>query len=222
VSTTGPAGQAVRPLRRDAERNRQRILCAARTLVAEKGLAVSHDELAEAADVAVGTVYRRFPDKASLFEALFRDELDRVVARADCWLTITDAWQALETFMVDHLEIQATNRGFKDLMLQSAEQFDLMTYFQQTIVPVIGKLVERAHEAQVLRPGVCVQDFVVASIMVGAVIDSARDVDPDLWRRYLAGLLDGFRAVHPAPLPGAPPTADQLDLIKRGCAPPMR
>ncbi|MFI5953753.1 TetR/AcrR family transcriptional regulator [Cryptosporangium sp. NPDC051539] len=222
MSTTGEAGPAVRPLRRDAERNRQRILRAAHTLVAEKGLALSHDELAEAADVAVGTVYRRFPDKASLFEALFRDELDRIVAQADHWLTITDAWQALERFMVDHLEIQATNRGFKDLMLQSAEQFDLICYFQQTIVPIIEELVERGHEARVLRPGVCVQDFVVASIMVGAVIDSARDVNPDLWRRYLAGLLDGFRAVYPAPLPGSPPTADEVDLIKRGCAPPMR
>lgn len=85
---------AQRPLRRDAERNRQRILTAARTLFAEQGLGVSHDQLAAAADVAVGTVYRRFPTKESLIEALFTEEVDDVVAMADAALQIADPWDA--------------------------------------------------------------------------------------------------------------------------------
>src|SRR3954468_13526994 len=92
-----PVAPGQRPLRRDAERNRQRILAAARTLFAEQGLGVSHDQLAEAADVAVGSVYRRFPDKESLIEALFAEEVDDVFAMADAALRIADPWEALVT-----------------------------------------------------------------------------------------------------------------------------
>ena len=60
-----------RPLRRDAERNRLRILAAAREAFAEEGLSVTLDEIARRAGVGVGTVYRRFPDKEQLIDALF-------------------------------------------------------------------------------------------------------------------------------------------------------
>ncbi|HEX7609109.1 MAG TPA: helix-turn-helix domain-containing protein, partial [Solirubrobacteraceae bacterium] len=59
-----------RPLRRDAERNRQRVLAAARELFAERGLDVTLDDIARGAGVGVGTVYRRFPDKEQLIDAL--------------------------------------------------------------------------------------------------------------------------------------------------------
>ena len=72
-----------RPLRRDAERNRQRILEAARDAFAEEGLSVTLDEIARRAGVGVGTVYRRFPDKEQLIEALFEDQMQAFVAMAD-------------------------------------------------------------------------------------------------------------------------------------------
>src|ERR687893_559304 len=66
---------SIRPLRADAERNRQRILAAASTVFAERGLDVSLDDIAGAAGVGVGTVYRRFPDKDALIDALFEDKI---------------------------------------------------------------------------------------------------------------------------------------------------
>jgi AcrR family transcriptional regulator len=60
---------------------------------------VSHDHIARAAEVAVGTVYRRFPDKSSLIEALFAEQVDAVVASARAALRIADPWTALTTFM---------------------------------------------------------------------------------------------------------------------------
>ena len=66
-----------RPLRADAERNRQRILAAAAALFAERGVDVSIDDIAAAAGVGIGTVYRRFPDREALIEALFEDKLAR-------------------------------------------------------------------------------------------------------------------------------------------------
>ena len=72
-----------RPLRKDAERNRQRIIEAAGQLFAERGLGVTLDDVARHAGVGVGTVYRRFPGKEDLVEALFAEEIDLLVARAE-------------------------------------------------------------------------------------------------------------------------------------------
>ena len=80
-------GAGERPLRRDAERNRQRILAAAADLLSERGLDATLDEVARAAGVGVGTVYRRFPDKESLIEELFRDRIDALVTMAEQALT---------------------------------------------------------------------------------------------------------------------------------------
>jgi AcrR family transcriptional regulator len=218
VNPSGTLGQ--RPLRRDAERNRQRILEAARTLFAEQGLGVSHDQLAEAADVAVGTVYRRFPDKESLIEALFTREVDQVMALADSALQITDPWEALVSFMTKSLEIQAGNRSLKELALGGAPGLDLVCQAQARIMPIVGELVARAQAAGVLRPGIGTEDFGLVPIMIGAIIDSARDVDPNLWRRTLTLVMDGFRAQHCAALPCCPPSPDQMAQIKNGWRPP--
>ena len=68
-----------RPLRRDAERNRQRILQAAAEVFAERGLSATMDDIAEHASVGVGTVYRRFPDKELLIDALFEERMARML-----------------------------------------------------------------------------------------------------------------------------------------------
>ena len=208
-----------RPLRRDAERNRLRILVAARTLFAEQGLGVSHDQLAEAADVAVGTVYRRFPDKESLIEALFAEEVDDLLALAEDSLQIEDPWEALVTFMTRSLETQAGNRSLKELALGGAPGLALVCQAQERVSPIIGELVERAQAACLLRPGIGTEDFALVPIMIGAIIDSARDVDPDLWRRTLALVLDGFRAEHCGALPCAAPSPEQMARIKNGWRP---
>ena len=88
-NTTGPASGA-RPLRRDAERNRQRILAAAAEVFNERGLDVSLDEIARHAGVGVGTVYRRFSTKEELVEALFMERLGAVAAIAEQALKAPD------------------------------------------------------------------------------------------------------------------------------------
>jgi AcrR family transcriptional regulator len=218
VDFCGATGQ--RPLRRDAERNRQRILDAARTLIAEQGLGVSHDQLAEAADVAVGTVYRRFPDKESLIEALFAEQVDDIIGSARAALEIPDPWEALVTFLTQALQIQAGNRGLKELALGGAPGLALVCRAQDEISPIMDELVARAQRAGLLRPGVGSEDFSLIPIMVGAIIDSARDVDEHLWRRTLALVLDGFRVENSGPLPCCTPSPEQLMQIKHGWRPP--
>lgn len=220
MSTSGGAG--LRPLRRDAERNRQRILDAARALVARQGLGVSHDEIARAADVAVGTVYRRFPDKESLVEALFADRLDEVVAAAEAARDLLDPWHALTVFMTDTLEHQAGNRGLGELMFGAARAMTLSTEARRRVAPIVDDIVRRARAAGVIRAGVSAADLAFVPIMVGAVMESARGIDDDLWRRMLALVLDGFRADHDQSLPGDPPAGATFDAVMSNWRPPRQ
>ena len=220
MTTSG--GDTGRPLRRDAERNRIRILDAARTLVAQRGLSISHDEIARAADVAVGTVYRRFPDKESLVEALYADRLDEVVAAAEAARDLPDPWQALVTFMTDTLEHQAHNRGLGELSYGTARAMKLSTQARERVAPVVDDIVRRAQAAGVIRAGVGAADLAFVPIMVGAVMESARGIDNDLWRRMLTLVLDGFRSDHDAPLPGRQPSGQTFDAIMSSSRPARR
>ncbi len=205
-----------RPLRRDAERNRQRILAAAASLIAERGLGVSHDEIARSAEVAVGTVYRRFPDKSSLIEALFGHQVEAVVASAHAALDIVDPWAALETFLTDILQMQARSRGLRELSSGSPHGVALAAHARARIAPVVTELLARAHAAGVVRRDLTEPDLALVPVMIGAVMHSARGVDPELWRRTLMIVLDGLRSVRGDPLPGAPPDMAQLAHIIGG------
>ena len=211
MSTGDHCGE--RPLRRDAERNRQRILAAAAALIAEHGLTVSHDQIARAADVAVGTVYRRFPTKPSLIQALYTDQVHAVVTSARAALQITDPWQGLVTFMTTIMQFQAENRGLRELSNGAPDGLALAAYARTQIAPVVTELLTRARQAGAVRPDVTEQDLALVPIMIGAVIHSARHVDPQLWHRALAIVLDGLRPEHAAPLPGAAPDSTQLARI---------
>lgn len=202
-----------RPLRRDAERNRQRILTAAAALYAEHGLNVSHDQIAQAADVAVGTVYRRFPDKSDLIETLFTDQVEVVVADARAALTITDPWQALVAFMTNVLEHQAANRGLRELTTGAPDGLSLATHARTQIAPVVTELLARAQQANVVRPDITEQDLALIPIMIGAIIHATGRPNPDLWRRTLAIVLNGLRPGNGEPLPGTPPDTTQVARI---------
>ena len=201
------------PLRRDAERNRQRILTAAAGLYAQHGLKVSHDQIAQAADVAVGTVYRRYPDKSALIADLFTGQVNAVVADARAALAITDPWQALVSFMTDVLNHQAANRGLRELTTNAPDGIALATQARSQIAPVVTELLARAQQANVVRPDITERDLALLPIMIGSIIHTAGPANPDLWRRTLTIVLDGLRPEHPEPLPGSPPDAVQLPQI---------
>lgn len=205
-------------MRRDAEQNRQKILAAARRLIAEQGLEVSHDQIAQAAGTAVGTVYRRFPTKDTLVTALFAEQVEVVVRAAEAALEVEDSWQALAGFLTATLELQAASRGLRELSTGSPHGRELARYARARIAPVVSHLVARAHGDGVLRADVAEQDLALIPVYVGAVIQHARLVSPDLWRRVLAVVLAGLRPAPGPPLPGPAPTSEQLAQIIDGSA----
>lgn len=204
-------------LRRDAERNRQRILDAARRLYAETGLRASHDEVARAAGVGVGTVYRRFPDRESLQAAVFDRQLDDVVALAETARDRPDPWAALSGFMTAVLELQSADKGLRDLLAGAPDASALAGTARRRISPVVGDMLARAQLAGQVRAEVTVADLALVPVMVGAVIEATRRVDPDQWRRTLALVLAGLepRAAD-RPLPTGPLSPAAFDQVLGG------
>jgi len=185
---------STRPLRADAERNRARILAAADEVFAERGLEVSLDDIAAHAGVGVGTVYRRFPDKDALIDALFEDKIDRAVALAEEALEIEDAWEAFTTFVRGMCRMQAQDRGFKDALLLRGPGRVRVSAARERIAPRAMKLLARAQEAGAVRSDLGAFDVPMINLCVGLIADRTRDVAPDYWERILTLLLDGVAA----------------------------
>lgn len=206
-------------LRRDAERNRQRILEAAGRLIGERGLDISHDEIAREAHVGVATVYRRFPTCEQLFDAVYDRQLEAMVEVADEAARIDDPWQALEFFLVRTFEEQAANRGLRELLIGHGGGSALARRAQAQIGPVVGKMVARAQLAGSLNPAIGATDMAMIPVMINAVMHASRDVDPQLWRRWVAIILEGMgTGPRRRELPGASPTSDEVAQLIGGNA----
>lgn len=188
-----PAAPA-RPLRRDAELNRQRIIAAAHDIFGERGLEATLDDVAHHAGVGVGTVYRRFPSKEHLVEAMFVDQIDAIRKLAEEALRTEDPWQAFTDFTWRAMELHAGDRGLREVMLSNVFGHERVAEAKAQLVPLVTQLVERAQASGDLRPDFMPTDIPLLHHMIGSVIEFTHGIQPDLWRRSLALLLDGLRA----------------------------
>ncbi|CRK59625.1 Transcriptional regulator, TetR family [Alloactinosynnema sp. L-07] len=204
---------ATKPLRADAERNRVRVVIAARELFASHGLDVTLDDVARHAGVGVGTVYRRFPNKEALVLAVFDHVLDELVEHIDAAVAEPDAWVGLSRLITDIAEKQAADRGLYEICTRA--DFGQMERISAHFIPTMEALVSRAKEQGALRPDFEAPDIGPLLIMVAASAELTRAIDPDLWRRYLTMLLDGIRAGCSSPLRIDAPTHEQMDQAMR-------
>ncbi|GLY30484.1 TetR/AcrR family transcriptional regulator [Kineosporia sp. NBRC 101731] len=203
-----PESSAV--LRRDAERNRQLLLRTASDLMAEAGLQVSYEDIARAAGTGMGTVYRRFPQRQDLIDALFSEHVDMVMGLAEEAALQDDAWAGLVWFLERQLEREAAHRGLSELLRGREQSSDLVVQTRARMTPIITDLIARAVRAEQLPPGVVPGDFVAVHLMVGSILDASRAFDPDLWRRALQIGLAGLRH---ADLPDPAPGNDIIDRL---------
>jgi AcrR family transcriptional regulator len=183
-----------RPLRKDAERNRQRILDAARELFAQEGVGVTLNDIAHHAGVGVGTVYRRFPDKSQLIEELFEQQVTELVGLMEEAVEDPDPWRGLTGFLRRNLELQARDRAFREIIVGTPEAAQRMQQVRARMFPLGAKLVQRAKDAGALRADFEPSDVPMMFLMLTTVLDAAREVQPELWRRYLEVFIQGLRA----------------------------
>jgi AcrR family transcriptional regulator len=188
------AGDSGAPnLRKDAERNRRRIIEAARELCAIRGLEATLNEVAHHANLGVGTVYRRFPTKDALFEAIFQDGIDQLVGLAEAALDAEDSWEGFASFVWQMCELTATDRGLREVTFSKAYCGGQVDAGRNRLDPPVSELVERAKRDGYLRSEVSSTDMPLLGLMAGAVSEYAGEVSSNLWRRYVAVLLQGMR-----------------------------
>ncbi|MEB8338806.1 TetR/AcrR family transcriptional regulator [Streptomyces endophyticus] len=199
-----PSGSApARPLRADAERNRQRIIAAAREVFAERGVDVTLDDIARHAGVGVGTVYRRFADREELIEAVFEDQVERLAVVAEEAARCEDPWTGLEQLLLVTGQYFADNRGLRDVLLDSAPDRRRAVSMRERLTPAVAAVLTRAQQAGLLRDDIEPTDVPLIHVMLMAAAEQGRAVTPDLWKRYLTLILDGLRhdRERPTPLP---------------------
>lgn len=210
---TTTADPELRPLRRDAERNRLKILAAAREIFAERGLEATLDDVADRAGVGVGTVYRRFASREVLVDEIFAEELDGLAALAAECGHEPDGWSGFARFLEEATERLALNRGLCQITLTSTHGRARVEHCRERISPAVELLVERAQAEGQLRSDLAVTDVPLLMEMLAGAADFGRGAAPDLWRRYLTVLLDGLRAqrLEASALSIGALTDDQLD-----------
>lgn len=193
-----------RPLRADAERNRRRILDAARTVFAEHGLGVGVEAVAREAGVGVGTIYRRFPTKEHLLQAAVDDRVDDLRTR----LAAVDAgarpWDALAAAAETLAGAAARDRGFYDALQEAAGVLSAPDCARAASLEAIAPFLERAQAAGVARRDVVPLDVLALCSNAGKLPRWRIEAEPQLWRRYLAIALDGLRAEGAHALPHPP------------------
>jgi AcrR family transcriptional regulator len=180
---------AERPLRADARRNRERILKAARTVFAHQGIDAQIDDVAKRAKVGVGTVYRHFPTKEVLVDALVRERFEEIAGYATEALEREDAWEGFSELIWRAAERNAEDRCFCDVVAFT----DQSRIVEETgLARSVDELMARAKTQGQLRADASQMDIPI--MMAGCSSVMRAFPGPDLWRRYLTLMLDGLRA----------------------------
>jgi AcrR family transcriptional regulator len=189
-----------RHLRADAQRNRERVLEAANTLLATRGVDVSVDEIAQLAQVGVGTLYRNFPTKGALLEALLAARIAPLVVAAREAATADDPGEAFVSFVRRMSDEFANFKALADAMVESGVDIDVAKReLSADLFAAVGALFESAQRAGCLRPDVTIAD--VSAMMMGLGHADPIFMDPSQRARCVAlvcdSLLVGARSVLP-------------------------
>ncbi|MFE2746715.1 TetR/AcrR family transcriptional regulator [Streptomyces scopuliridis] len=221
VSGRKPAAKSA-PLRRDAQRNRELLIASARDVFAEQGLGASLDEIARRAGVGNATLYRHFPDRADLIEAVFHESLGETQRAGEEARLSDDAWAGLTAYLSLIFAGLAADRGANDLMTTGVRGVPSLEALHAENRETVGLLLARAQRQGTMRRDVTTEDLLFSLAALGRAVPALTTTAPDAWRRYLALLLDGLRAepaVPAVPLPAPPLTLDELGSVLHDLGP---
>jgi AcrR family transcriptional regulator len=180
--------QLPRPKRADARRNYDTLVATARAVFAEDGTSAPLEAVAERAGVGIGTLYRHFPTRQALLEAVYVDEVEAMAQAAE-ELAELPPWEALSRWLHQYVGFAATKRALNEALLEAAPDSDVLLACRTAIAGAGTALVERAQREGVIRSDTSFMDIgrMVAGI---AMVPTA---DPGQKERLLELALDGLR-----------------------------
>jgi AcrR family transcriptional regulator len=193
-------------LRADAARNRERIIVAAASVFAERGLDASTAEIAQRAGVGEATLFRRFPSKDDLIDAIVETRMREVLALAEAAAEDPEPGPAFERLIRDLILIFTRDRGFFEAAGKQCITDPRFAPLREASLETFGRVLRRAQEAGTVRSDLSASDltFLVraAAYATDVPVPGLRS---DLWQRYLRVVLDGMRPEGASRLrPGAP------------------
>ena len=183
---------APRPKRADARRNYEKLLAAAREAFAEQGTDATLEEIAARAGVGIGTLYRHFPSRPDLLEAVYLDEVQAICASAEKYAELPP-WEALSSWLREFVSFAATKRALAEEMFTYIDRD--ASVFKSCAESIYGAgepLLQRAQEAGEARTDTDIVD--VTKLIAG--ITAVRTSDPGQTDRIVTLALDGLRPTH--------------------------
>jgi AcrR family transcriptional regulator len=196
---------APRPLRRDAARNRDRLLAAASEVFDAHGLDASVAEVARVAGVGMGTLYRRFPTKDALIDALVHEVLGATIRMAQEAADHSDG-TGLERFLEASSVYQAEHLGCLPRLWSTDHKM------VKAVRSLIGQLLADAQQHGRIRADLTSTDITMVMWSIRGILETTRSLAPDAWRRHLDLLLAGMRP-STEKLPHPPVKQARIDTI---------
>lgn len=188
---TGTTTSSVRPLRADAKRNRDALLAAALTVFTRDGAEAPLEVVAREAGVGIGTLYRHFPSREALLEAVYRQENQRLCQRAADLLAEREPLDALRAWTDAFIEYAATKRGLAAaLKSMIAERSEFFQEARERMVAAAQSLLDAAGEAGEIRSEITGSDLIRG---MGGICMQAGNPDPEQARLLVGLLIDGLR-----------------------------
>jgi AcrR family transcriptional regulator len=185
-----PGTSTERPLRADARRNRERIVAAARDVFTQQGGDAQIDDIARAAGVGVGTVYRHFPHKDALLGELLVERFRLMADNAERAFAVDDPWEAFAGLLRVNAQFCAGDIGVQQALARGPDAWVYPAREIDRLRENTSELIVRAQRAGVMR-----QDFTVDDIsMLMAGLSATMAVPGYDWRRHLEIILAGIRA----------------------------
>lgn len=204
------ADNAPQGLRTDAERNRERLLAAARSVFCEQGLEVPMTVIARRAGVGIATLYRRFPTREDLIGAVFADRMDAYAHAIAEALTDPDPWHGFTTYIERVCAMQAADRGVADLLTLTFPTAKALEAKRAEAYEGWLELIARAKKTGRLRPDFTPQDLPILLMANAGLVAATGVAAPDAWRRLIGCMLQAYASapartgtLPPAPSPQA-------------------
>jgi AcrR family transcriptional regulator len=182
--------EAARPMRADAKRNYERLVTAARDVFAREGGGASMEAIAKEAGVGVGTLYRHFPKRIDVVEAVYRDDVDELVTVAQSVVADREPWPALVAWLEAFVRYASAKKRFLNELHEAFEKNpELQLASRERIVGALGIVLIPAQEVGVVRTDIDAPDLMQ---LLGSLCMSAT-LTPDQSARLLLMIEDGLR-----------------------------
>ncbi|GAA2766520.1 TetR/AcrR family transcriptional regulator [Streptomyces paradoxus] len=211
----GSAAPSKLPTRSDAERNRGRIIAAARAVFRRDGLNASMASVAREAGVGIATLFRHFSTKEELVGAVFTDRMEAYAQATERALADPDPWNGFAGYIEEVCAMQAADRGFADILTMSLPGAPALEECRDEAYQGFLELIRRAKDGGRLREDFTSRDLVLLLMANAGVLSATGDAAPDAWRRLVAWMIQSFQVPARGPLPDPPEDAALYEAMRR-------